>query len=259
MINNNLLEKWQDLAAVYIPPLESTGFTENVLHREIWEQPKKAEEPQKLSQEPVLKEEPPKRSEQPVLKLDSDLNAADIEPDSQEKVKETDLDETVRELSPEPASIPKPQAALDMTEEIKEPQFQEFSASEDETTLLTLPEELDEDQTVLLCAEEPENIPEPEERAYIIRTNTNERIDVNKEPFILGKSEKADYQIHGNNTISRKHVEISKTEDGYALKDLNSSNHTYLDGKKVTKPEPLEDGQTFKLSDEEFCFFIETV
>lgn len=198
-MNNNLLEKWQDLATVHIPPLESRGFTENVLHRDIWDK----------------------------------------------------------------SLIPKPEAALDMTEEIltqNEPGLQECSASEDETTLLTLPEEIDEDQTVLLCAEErdiPE--PEPEKRAYIIRANTNERIDVDQDPFILGKSEKADYQIHGNNAISRKHIEISKTEDGYQLEDLNSSNHTYIDGKKVTKREPLEDGQTFQLADEEFSFFIETV
>lgn len=232
-MNNNLLEKWQDLATVHIPPLESKGFTENVLHRDIWDQPKKTEEPQKLPQEPVFK-------------MDPDLNAK------------------AQDVSPESELIPKPEAAVDMTEEIltqNEPGLQECSALEDETTLLTLPEEIDEDQTVLLCAEEPRDIPEPEpeERAYIIRANTNERIDVDQDPFILGKSEKADYQIHGNNAISRKHIEISKTEDGYQLEDLNSSNHTYIDGKKVTKREPLKDGQTFQLADEEFCFFIETV
>ncbi len=121
---------------------------------------------------------------------------------------------------------------------------------ETEEELTTLLQE-QEDQTMLLTGSEHK------EHAYFVRTNTNERIDFKEVPFIIGKSPKADYQIQGNQAISRFHIRISKTQDGYQMEDLDSSNHTYVQEQQVTEPVVLQENQAIKLADEEFIFHIE--
>lgn len=94
--------------------------------------------------------------------------------------------------------------------------------------------------------------------AYLTRVKNEEKICISKEVFIIGKElYKADYQIADNKTISRQHAQIEKREDGYYITDLNSSNHTYVDGKEISSEYRLEQGMAVKLSDEEFIFSIE--
>ena len=74
---------------------------------------------------------------------------------------------------------------------------------------------------------------------------------------MIGKSSEADYVVSGNPTVSRKHARIVKEENGYMLEDLNSSNHIFLEGKRMTAPVRLTDKTRFRLSeDEEFEFSI---
>lgn len=106
-----------------------------------------------------------------------------------------------------------------------------------------------EGATVLLA---PEEMP----MGYIRRMKTNEEVCLDKEQFIIGKSMSADYVIQDNNTISRMHAAITQGKDGYYLKDLGSTNKTWLGNVQITEPIRLTDGMVFKLSAEEFEFFV---
>jgi hypothetical protein len=98
------------------------------------------------------------------------------------------------------------------------------------------------------------------QKAIIIRLKTNERITVDKQVFVIGKSKsEVDFWIQDNKTISRKHIQIITKPDGYFLMDANSTNGTFLNGNGL-KPfceTSLSSGDKFFLSDEEFVFVIE--
>lgn len=92
------------------------------------------------------------------------------------------------------------------------------------------------------------------QRAFVIRIKTGEKVEVEKSPFVMGKSSHTDYTIQGNRAISRQHAYILQENGGYFLKDLNSLNHTFMDGKKIQGQMPLEHGVFFYLADEKFQF-----
>jgi hypothetical protein len=69
------------------------------------------------------------------------------------------------------------------------------------------------------------------ERAYLIKDNT--KIPVINMPFTIGKLEGNVDCIIENPLVSRIHGQITKEEDGYYYKDLNSRNGTYLNNEKI--------------------------
>ena len=48
----------------------------------------------------------------------------------------------------------------------------------------------------------------------------------------IGRSPENDIQI-SDNYVSRRHLELNKKGDKYSIKDLNSANGTFLNGKKI--------------------------
>ena len=73
--------------------------------------------------------------------------------------------------------------------------------------------------------------------------------------FVLGKSrDTVDDEITGNPAVSRVHCKILVRNRSYYIQDLGSSNGTFLDGKKVTKTEPLEiqNGSRIRIANLEF-------
>lgn len=138
---------------------------------------------------------------------------------------------------------------VDKKEEVRfiNQEYDEFDA--DETVLLVSPQNDGEEETVLIN----NNLTMA---AYLKRMKTGEIVQIDKENFVIGKSSSADYVVTGNPTISRNHAEIIKTEDGYYLKDLQSSNHTYIDEKKITQPVKLISGTEIRLAKEIFVFSI---
>ena len=107
-----------------------------------------------------------------------------------------------------------------------------------------------EDETVLV-----QNAGEV--RTFLKRKKNGEVIEIFKPDFVIGKSEEADYMIKDNPTISRKHVRITHRRDGDWIEDLQSANHSYLNGREITEKIPLLDGMTFRLSSyEEFVFMV---
>lgn len=91
----------------------------------------------------------------------------------------------------------------------------------------------------------------------LTRLRDGEEISVNKAVFRLGARQgSVDYCIGGNHTVSRSHADIITRGQMRFIKDLNSTNHTYVNGERVSPGEevPIFDGDILMLSDEEFEF-----
>ncbi len=54
--------------------------------------------------------------------------------------------------------------------------------------------------------------------------------------------------VVSNHQVSRKHAQISLTDRGAVLKDLHSKNGTFLNGKPVTDPVLIEDGDMIQIA-----------
>ena len=96
--------------------------------------------------------------------------------------------------------------------------------------------------------------------AALIRRKTGDVIPITKSSYVIGKSsEQADYGVQGNAGISRRHVCIRQTPDGYYIQDLKTTNGTYVDGSRVSwdKDVKLLDGSIIRMADEEFEFRIQ--
>lgn len=133
---------------------------------------------------------------------------------------------------------------------------------------------LEEEQTALLCEEEEQTTllyeeeceattllqPITVKKPYLIRVSTQERAEINKEVFLIGKEQRfVDFYINGNSAVSRKHAEIIVRDDCYFIKDNHSTNKTYVND-VVAAPETemeLKSGDKIVLANEAFEFYIE--
>ena len=92
---------------------------------------------------------------------------------------------------------------------------------------------------------------------YLIRKKTNEKVEINKSYFRIGKERNyVDYCIADNSAVSRSHADIIRKNDEYYIIDNNSLNHTFLDNKQIpsSQMQKLEDFMIIKLADEIFEF-----
>ncbi|WP_408072014.1 DUF6382 domain-containing protein [Butyrivibrio sp. JL13D10] len=99
------------------------------------------------------------------------------------------------------------------------------------------------------------NTMEKMRRPYLIRKRTNQKIDISKDVFRIGKEQSyVDYFVNDNSAISRSHADIVKRGDEYFIIDNNSLNHTYVNGEQIQSqvPTPLKDFDTVTLADEFF-------
>ena len=107
--------------------------------------------------------------------------------------------------------------------------------------------------TVLVNSSEYEN-PIP----YLVRIRTNELIPVLKNNFVVGKSHEADYQISDNRKVSRKHAYFRISNGECYIKDNNSTNHTFVNG-KLLQPNVevmLSNNDYIRFGDEEFKYWV---
>jgi len=99
------------------------------------------------------------------------------------------------------------------------------------------------------------------ERIYakLYRVKTGEVIIINKVFFRIGSERgDADYVVSDNNTVSRNHANIIIKGGSFFIEDLNSLNHTYINGKVILAREEMEiyNGDRIQLSNEEFEFQV---
>lgn len=129
------------------------------------------------------------------------------------------------------------------------------SQSEGETTLLAKEGEgttlLEEEGTTLLDSGRPE--------AALFRCSTGITTNISKDVFTIGKAAENDLCIADNKTISRNHARILCSGNGFSIQDMNSTNHTSLNGRRLEggKEELLQNGDRIQLSNEEFEFYLQ--
>lgn len=78
---------------------------------------------------------------------------------------------------------------------------------------------------------------------------------VDKDAFVLGKNPRlADGVLSMSPTISRRHCMITRKNGKYYIEDLDSVNHTYVNGEMVKKGErvPIKPGDQIRLAEVEF-------
>jgi EAL domain-containing protein (putative c-di-GMP-specific phosphodiesterase class I) len=79
-----------------------------------------------------------------------------------------------------------------------------------------------------------------------------ERVLLEKFPFIMGRGETADLRVPSTR-VSREHAVITKQGRTYTLRDLGSTNGTFINGKRTTEA-TLNDGDVVLLADEQLTF-----
>jgi EAL domain-containing protein (putative c-di-GMP-specific phosphodiesterase class I) len=79
-----------------------------------------------------------------------------------------------------------------------------------------------------------------------------ERIPILKVPFVIGRSDDADHTIYSGK-ISKEHAQIEVRDGRYSIRDLESTNGTFVNGKRVNAIF-LEDADIVHLAHVEFCF-----
>ncbi|MDO5294602.1 MAG: DUF6382 domain-containing protein [bacterium] len=97
-------------------------------------------------------------------------------------------------------------------------------------------------------------------KAYLVRCTSGEQIIITKSMFTLGSDEnKADYAVKGNGAISRLHAMIINREGSYFIKDLDSTNHTFVNRMLVKGATEMDllSGCSVILGNEAFVFYHE--
>ena len=87
--------------------------------------------------------------------------------------------------------------------------------------------------------------------AFLARVKTNERIELSKSEFCIGREEGCvDHLVTDNTAISRRHARFIRKDGGWFVEDLDSVNRTYLNGValKAGKTFLLRDGDTVRLA-----------
>lgn len=78
-----------------------------------------------------------------------------------------------------------------------------------------------------------------------------------KSQIILGSDERNDFVI-SDSTVSRRHAKITCHMGRYELTDLDSSNGTFLNGRKIGKPARLKAGAELRFGNSRFVFSLAT-
>lgn len=92
-------------------------------------------------------------------------------------------------------------------------------------------------------------------RLRMVRQRTGQTVVLNKNQFIIGKSQSlADFSMPDNQTVSRKHVLLFEDQGGWYVDDLNSLNGTSVNGSRIVPGQPvrLKSGDEITMSDEAF-------
>ncbi len=111
-----------------------------------------------------------------------------------------------------------------------------------------------EPQTQLLEMEETRDVVSLRKCQLRVITGPDEKkkFDLNRKITRIGKKEDNEVALL-DNTVSRHHVEIEMTADSYLLKDLNSTNGTFINGLRV-KEAYLSPGDVIKIGNTEIEF-----
>src|SRR5512145_1179725 len=85
--------------------------------------------------------------------------------------------------------------------------------------------------------------------------NSARRIWLNTLPFRIGRSKSAHYVL-SSPKVSKEHAEISLASSHYRVRDLGSTNGTFVNGRRVSET-GLVNGDILHFAQEEFRFGVE--
>lgn len=132
--------------------------------------------------------------------------------------------------------------------------------AEEQTTLLGENEE----ETALLSGEDEEATallqPEMLCKAYLVRSKNQERIEVDKPAFRVGKERSyVDYFIANNGAVSRIHADIITKGEDFFIKDNHSTNGTFVNDMRIPVHTEIQiyEGDRIVLANESFQFHVE--
>lgn len=94
-------------------------------------------------------------------------------------------------------------------------------------------------------------------KPHLIRARNNEKINLDKPVFRIGKEKSyVDYFIGDNTAISRSHANFVSRDNKYYVMDTNSTNHTYVNGAMIQSnvETQLTHGDKVCLANEDFEF-----
>ena len=93
---------------------------------------------------------------------------------------------------------------------------------------------------------------------YLVRLRTNELIPILHKEFLVGKSVDANYQITDNKKVSRKHATFRISNGECYVRDNDSTNHTFINGKLIQPGIEimLKNDDYIRLGDEEFRYWV---
>jgi len=109
----------------------------------------------------------------------------------------------------------------------------------------------DDTVTIIDTFEEQNNI-------HLSRVSNGQQIYISNNIFLIGKDpSKTDYAIIDNKAVSRVHVELRIIADRFFIKDLDSTNGTFINGERIEAdvPEEIYDGDEIMIADETFIFY----
>jgi EAL domain-containing protein (putative c-di-GMP-specific phosphodiesterase class I) len=87
---------------------------------------------------------------------------------------------------------------------------------------------------------------------YAERGGPAERVPLLRVPFVIGRSEAVDHTVYSNK-VSKEHAAIGRLGDRYTIRDLASTNGTFVNGRRTIEGF-LGDGDIIQIADKEFRF-----
>jgi len=73
---------------------------------------------------------------------------------------------------------------------------------------------------------------------------------------VVGRSRECEIVVDDPN-VSRKHAEIEHAADGWAVRDLDSTNGVIVNGRRIVAPHPLSPGDRMEIGTSEIVFTLE--
>lgn len=93
---------------------------------------------------------------------------------------------------------------------------------------------------------------------YLVRVKTKELIPIEKKEFVIGKASECDYIVVDNKRVSRNHCTLKISNGECYIRDNESTNHTYINGKLIQPgfDVMLNNDDYIRLGDEEFKYWV---
>lgn len=115
----------------------------------------------------------------------------------------------------------------------------------------------EDNSTVILGSDNMVNVSINNGHPCIVRVKNKQKMYLDKPILKIGREASyVDFYIGDNSHVGRTHADIITKEDGYYIRDNNSSNHTFINGVQIAAGQlvKLQFNDKIALGDEEFVF-----